>query len=224
MRLDLKETIAGLPIIKIRDVLRRAGSDEWQVEYFAHQLKLPVPKARKVVQELLERRWIERVPPPPRRKLPIYYRRTLLGGSVALAKAIKPLSRPKAEQILKEFLTRVDEVNARDELTHIVTRVRLFGSLLDRTKEDFGDIDLVMDIEQRPIPGRDLVKYSLERARQSGKRFNNYLQELFYGETEVRRLLKGGSRYLSFHRASDLQQTGAKSKVIFPRRTRSRRS
>lgn len=223
MRIDRTEIVAGVPILKIRDLLRHASSDEWRVEYVAERLKLSLPKARKVVAELLQRGWIQQTPAPRWNRRLKLYQRTLDGGSLASARAVKPISRAKAEAVLKEFLTRVEEVNARDELSHIVTQVRVFGSYLDKSKPDYGDIDLVIDYAQRDIPGRDIVHYSQERARQSGRHFSSGIEMLFYSEIEVRRLLKGQSRYLSFHHASDLEQTGAQSRVIFPKKQRKKR-
>lgn len=46
---------------------------------------------------------------------------------------------------------------------------------------------------------------------------------LFFGEKEVLLFLKARNRYLSFHGASDLTQTGAESKIVFPSKTRSKR-
>jgi hypothetical protein len=41
---------------------------------------------------------------------------------------VKRISRRQAESLIEAFLVRVRQVNGRDELTHRVTEVRVFGS------------------------------------------------------------------------------------------------
>jgi hypothetical protein len=49
----------------------------------------------------------------------------------------------------------------------------------------------------------------------SGRTFSSYLDRLFYGHTEVMRLLKARSRYLSLHTMDDLEAIGAFSRILF---------
>jgi hypothetical protein len=49
----------------------------------------------------------------------------------------------------------------------------------------------------------------------SGRTFSSYLDRLFYGHTEVMRLLKARSRYLSLHTMDDLEAIGAVSRILF---------
>jgi len=78
-----------------------------------------------------------------------------------------------------------------------------------------GDIDLAVELRFRNIPGRDPIKYNEERADQSGKRFRSWFEMAAYGESEVRRLLKQRSAYISLHPLSDIAATGSESKVLF---------
>jgi predicted nucleotidyltransferase len=140
----------------------------------------------------------------------------MAGNAIRMAKAIKPMSRSDGEQLMKQFMQRVEEVNARDELTHIVQEAHVFGSYLNPDAKDLGDLDLAVKLRFRDIPGRDVMKYSEERANQSGRTFRNHLEFLFYGETEARRILKGGSRYISMHSVEDLAQAGGRSRLLYP--------
>ncbi len=223
MRIDRSELIAGIPILKIRDFLRWASGDEWRLEALCDRLKISKHKAQLVLRELIARGWVERMPKDKWSPGVRWLRRTLDGGSLASARAVPPIARDKAETMLAELLRRVVEVNANDHLAYVVTEVRVFGSFLDAKRRELGDIDLVLVLDHRAIEGRDIAKYSLERARRSGKSLPSFMARLAYGQNEVLRLLKGGNNYLSFHPASDLVQTGAASKIVFPQKPRSKR-
>src|SRR5437773_6502052 len=64
------------------------------------------------------------------------------------AKFVRRITRPEAETLVAELLERVKLVNERDELTHRVTEVRVFGSYLG-DKPDLGDIDLAIEFSPR---------------------------------------------------------------------------
>ena len=107
------------------------------------------------------------------------------------------------------------DVNARDELTHFVASVGVFGSYTKKSAKDLADIDICLDLRERKIAGRDPVKYASERAANSGRRFGNIVERWAYGETEVCRLLKARSPYISLHDHRDLKRIGARAKEIY---------
>src|SRR5262249_28434186 len=145
------------------------------------------------------------------------YQTTLKGNAFIGARALKPITRKKAEQILKGFLQRAEAVNADSELTYYVGKVYLFGSMLGNAVE-VDDIDLAVEFELREVGGRDPIKHSVERAEASGKTFRSPIEMMFYGELEVKGILKARSPYISIHPLSDLQATGSQSRQIFDRK------
>jgi predicted nucleotidyltransferase len=113
---------------------------------------------------------------------------------------------------------RVRQVNGRDELTHRVTEVRVFGSYLTDA-ETLGDIDLAVSLEgkqaEAETAGMDWIQVCLSRAAESGRRFKTYGDQLRYSEIEVKRFLKARSPYLSFHALDELARLGCRSEVLF---------
>lgn len=206
MRIDKTELIAGQPILRVRDFLRSIGDNGFTDLEIAHRFKVSQGGAAEILRELRARSWIE----PRDGHEPGWYEVSMRGRALAAARAVAPISRMAAELLMKRFLERVSDVNGRDELTHHVTEVRVFGSYLS-SFEDLGDVELRF----RNIPGRDPIKYNEERAEQSGKRFRSWLDMVAYGESEVHRLLKQRSPYISLHPLSDIAATGSESKVVF---------
>jgi predicted nucleotidyltransferase len=217
MRIDKNESIAGQRILRIRDYLRRVGPPRMfrkgnVVEYF----NVSDRKAAEILRELKVHGLIERA--QGRDGQHGFYELTMRGNALTSANAIPPITRAKAEQLLSDFLKRVAEVNRREELTHRIAEVRVFGSYLNKKAKDLGDIDLAIDMRVREIPGRDLIEYSQKRALhavQSGRRFRTGLEMMFYGEIEVRRLLRARSPYISIHPLTDIKVTGSKSRLIY---------
>jgi hypothetical protein len=102
----------------------------------------------------------------------------------AMARFVPPINRAKAEELLADFLQCVEEVNAHPDLLHWVTEVRVFGSYLTNS-DDLGEIDLAIKRERRP---------------ESGSFGDAYPDRL------VARLLKGGSRHISLHDVTELDE------------------
>jgi hypothetical protein len=209
LRIDKTELIASQPLLRVRNVLRRIDQYNFTQLEIAHQFKVSPREAGEILHELQARAWIE-----PIRDRAGWYEVSMQGRALAAARAITPISRAAADLLMKTFLGRVIEVNSRNELTHYVSEVRVFGSYLSNSA-DLGDIDLAVELRFRDLPGRDRIKYAQERAHQSGRHFRSRLEMAGYGENEVRRLLKQRSRYISLHPISDIAAIGAKSKVVF---------
>jgi predicted nucleotidyltransferase len=214
MRIDKNEMIAGLPILKVRDWLRKVRRPYgFEVEHIAAYFNFSERKAGELMRELKQRGLIELMDGKPGEQG--YHHVTMAGNALAMARAMPPITRAKAEQLLTGFLSRVVQVNSRDEFAYYVHEARVFGSYLDETAKDFGDVDIAVDVSQRKIEGRDIVRYSEARARQSGRHFGSWLDMLAYAEIEVWRILKARKAYLSLHTFRDIDATGARNKVVY---------
>jgi hypothetical protein len=114
----------------------------------------------------------------------VAYQLTIKGNAMRATKRAARIDRAGAEKLIADFLQCVDEVNAHPDLLHWVTEVRVFGSYLTNS-DDLGEIDLAIRKERRP--GKD-----------------SFIDA--YPERLVARLLKGGSRYISLHGVSALDE------------------
>jgi predicted nucleotidyltransferase len=214
MRISKNEKIANLPILQVRDWLRKVRRPHcFRKEHVASYFAFSERKAGELLRELKKRGLVELQDGKFGRQG--YHQVTVKGNALAMARAMPPITRAKAEELLAGFLSRVVQVNSRDELAYYVHEVRVFGSYLDRSAKDFGDVDIALDVRQRKIEGRDIVKYSEDRARQSGRHFVSWLHMLDYAEVDVMRLLKARKSYLSLHSIGDIAATGARSKIVY---------
>jgi hypothetical protein len=214
MRIDRKEKIAGLDILKVRDALRAQGRRPFNVVDLEHSLKATKRTATAVIEELKARGWIAK----DEECQPDEVQTTLAGNAFMVANAMKPIPRVKADKLLAGFLKRVEELNASDEFAYSVREVAVFGSYNGDSPE-VGDVDLAVDMPQREIAGRDFVKYCLQRALESGRTFTTYPERLFYAERECWQFLKGRSPYVSVHPVSDIKATGAEARVIYTKKS-----
>jgi predicted nucleotidyltransferase len=170
----------------------------------------PIPDqtaaAEVLIDQLLKDGMIERC--KDRRDQPTY-RTTTKGNALTLTGFVPRMNRAKAEKLLKGALERVAAINARTDLVHWVTEVRVFGSYLTDT-DDLGDLDLAIKLQPRLLDekaktGRDaFTEAGLELARRSGKRFGSFIHMLTYPQTLVRQMVKNRSPYISVHETDEL--------------------
>lgn len=213
MRLDKDGTIAGQPIKRVRELVRRMGSAHWSYREIAEFFHIDDLKGHTLIDEMAVRGFLqesERRPGNSSR----FYECGPQGPRLGSARLLKAITRQKADVMIATFLQRVESVNARPELLERVCEVRVFGSYLEE-RDDLGDIDLAVRTERKEESGKDWVRESLRRADMSGRTFSTHLDRISYGHTEVMRLLKARSRYLSLHTMDDLEAIGAPSKILF---------
>jgi hypothetical protein len=148
MRIDRSEMIAGQPIKKVRDFLRRLGSREWSSERIAEHFAIDLAAAENLVAELCARNLLERAKPFPG-DLQVFYQCGSEAPRFAATSLLKPISRKRANELVNEFLGRVEAVNANDDLVFEVVEVRIFGSYLDPNLSEFGDVDLAVTLTPR---------------------------------------------------------------------------
>jgi predicted nucleotidyltransferase len=213
LRLDTNAAIAGQPIKRIRELLRRMGNAHWTDVEIAEFLHVDAMQAQALIDEMVARGFLEqseaRAGSDHR-----FYECGPQGPRLGSARLLKPITRQKADGIIAAFLQRVERVNSRPELLERVCEVFVFGSYLGE-RDDLGDVDIAVRTERKERSGKDWVRESLRRADESGRKFKSYVDRLSYGHTEVMRLLKARSRYLSLHTMDDLERIRAPSKTLF---------
>jgi predicted nucleotidyltransferase len=204
MQVGKKDTLGGVRLIKVRDFLR-LHDESFPAEAIGEFFKVSAGRKQEIEQALLSAGYSA-----PHKSDKTRYEVTPLGRQLCNAKFVSRISRGQAEVLVQSFLARVANINERDELTHRVTGVRVFGSYL-ADKADLGDVDLAIAIEPRR---ESHVEESIERAEQSGKTIRNFLDRITFGQTEVKKLLKDGSPYLSIHDFDEVDKLGTPYKVL----------
>lgn len=107
----------------------------------------------------------------------------------------------------------------KDGKIYVGDKKILFGSYLDRSSDDFGDLDIAFVLERKIKDGNDFIAAQqklVQDACENGKVFSSFVEEVFYAETIVLKHLKSRSPYISLHRLSDVIELGAPYKQIYP--------
>lgn len=123
------------------------------------------------------------------------------GLALANATAAKPIYRRTAERVLREFMDRVNTVNASKEYAFRITSVVLFGSMLS-CSDRLGDVDVAIDLKPRisdPIRRRQFCDRRRRFAQEQGRTFSSPTSCALWPRDEVLLRLKARSRSLSLH-------------------------
>ena len=217
MRVNLHESIAGVPVAKAREFLKRAFGGSWGILYVVKKLHLDRARAEEVVAELRRRGYIKKVDSVTGED---EWSNTMQGNAFAHASGAKPLLRASADQRLKEFLERVEEVGRNPYYLYRVRRAVLFGSYLT-SQDRINDIDLCVSIapkEKDNEKRRVLEERRTQEAIRQGISLRSFIDQICWPQVEVLRYLKGRSRSISLHTDDKILKYG-KSKVIYTDRS-----
>ena len=196
--LNLGDAVANVPLWAIKDMLRQR--DDFSGPIVAFELGLPVERGQAIFEGLVQQGFLE-----PDDEGFKFYRSSTKGRSLAQAKFARRLARDKAAALLTQLVARAEAINANADLAHVVTELRLYGSLLNETAGEVGDVDIAVALSDRPRIG-SRVAASKARWAASGREGRSFFQELVYGEREVLALLKGRSPYLSLQPLSEIEK------------------
>src|SRR6266542_4353753 len=129
MRLKKGGKIAGVPVMKVRDALRRCGGPDhlFTTEAIAEKCGVSADVAAQVVSALEREGHIK---PAKHGDGPGWWETTLKGNALRLA-STRTLKRATAARMLGELLERAKFVNSNEsEFAYKVKRIRVFGSYL----------------------------------------------------------------------------------------------
>jgi predicted nucleotidyltransferase len=219
MRIDPKEKIAEVPILKVRKLLRYVDNEmEWGKNLVVSLLEISPKKLNTLLQELERRGYIEPGRVLNRQQL---WRKTLKGSTLGLASAAKPATRKTADRVFSEFMDRVKRVNTDPYFLFKVKKVVLFGSYLTNTPR-VNDVDVAVELtwkeDHREVLEKDKAQLALDRAHQAekkGRTFGTIIDRLSWPEDEVKLYLKSRSRTLSIHSIRDQILDQVQHKVVF---------
>jgi len=176
-------------------------SEVWGVPF--EKMSSFAPPAQKLIKALLKEGLIEELNRDAAGVM--FYCCTIQGQALRMVRFVPRINRHKVEALLSGVLKRVAAINASDELLHWVTEVRVFGSYLTNA-EDFGDLDVAIKLERRPVAKWSNACFAIARA--SGKNLT-FLDAFSYPETLTRQRIKNRSRYISLHDTSELDANPA---------------
>jgi len=211
MNIDPKTSLGGIPIVNVRDFLRRHAAYGWRREDAIDAFGST--HADTVVEALISGGYIEWTQEYGSSR----YMTTVKGGALTKASAARPVSRKTAEQALKGFLERCHEVGHRPDLLYRVRKALLFGSMLG-DKPFVSDVDIAFQLvpkEKDPDRHFALTQEQSQQALREGRRFSNLVEELFYSEYRVRLFLKSRSRVIQLSPIDDAVLERTETKVIF---------
>lgn len=213
MIINSNDEMFGLPVMKLREFFKRYTND-WDVENIMYFFDLDREKADALMIQFEEEDYIEKGSKFRDEQL---WRNSIKGNALALASAAKPILRITADKKINEFMTRVNEVNINKYYLYKIIKVVLFGSYLGEA-EKLGDIDLAIKIVRKETDPDKFQKLSHDRskeAKQNGRHFSNYVEEIYWPQSEVLKYLKSRSRSISIHLTDDPVLKKSKHKVIF---------
>ena len=212
MRINRKELLFGVPILKIREVLRYAMMERLSfetrdliIEEVARLIKQPVNIAKGVFNHLIREEYL--IMEHEKTGNDFYWKvsETEKGRRLGVTKANPPISREKADQLLKELLERAAEINRNEDLAYIVETVKVFGSYLSE-EEVLGDIDVAVTLSRRD--NNEVFKQKsdarIKLANKNGRHFSNIVDRYSWPQREVLLLLSTKKKGLSLHHADEI--------------------
>jgi hypothetical protein len=200
------QTIAGVSAVTAREVARLVMHRSATVGVVADEFGISRDDSRTLLRALAAEGFLTTNEPhewsrsfdderQPGGEKPELWRTTVAGNALAKARIGKRMPRERAERYLREFLERVEEVNADPDELWWVEHVELFGSLADPTSDEVGDVDVRVLAECRDDPDTHTARVQAvsNAARRRGHRFPNVVAEVFHAQTLFTRRLRGQS-------------------------------
>jgi hypothetical protein len=215
MRVDRRETVGGVPLIKVRNLMRhiinsgnvrelmRISRDRIAEFIDADIADALVQAGYLAISD--ERRYVHK-----------QFAITDLGISLSNARFMKRISRAKANAIIEDMLHRADAINANSDLIYWVAELRAFGSFITDIT-DLGDIDVAAELHFKKEKG-DISEANKVRAKRSGRWASLSIMGWYcFGELEVLSLLRARSRYISLQPMDHVKKLGCQTKLLYPR-------
>lgn len=213
MKIDKCSTICDISIKAIRNFFIRYRTPEnFSLSTIQQYFKITDSSAKYLCNEMIRQGFIKKDKSDK-------YIVTKKGNALAQVKFVKRLNKEKADMLFRKFIDRVEEVNADSTFLYRVKQLFLFGSYLDCSSNDFGDIDIAFVLERKIKDHEDFMDAQqklISDACENGKIFSSIVEKVCYAETLVIKYLKNRNPYISLHRLSDVIELGAPYKQIYP--------
>lgn len=144
--------LLGVPLLKVRNLLQawHQSGRLRNIEQISRKRGIELPQASTavLVEELRDRGFIGDVAGDF--VIPVVDGLTAKGRALGSAKATARTRKEKALQVFDGLLDAAERINARGDLPFRVREIWLFGSMVDPSKADVGDIDFCLEIDRPP--------------------------------------------------------------------------
>ncbi len=212
MRVSKDDMVCGLPAPSARQLMR-AFSDYRSPDLAAELLSLDRDSAEDQLRALEAAGYLRQVD----RESAIGDLRwvtTVRGNALAQASFGKPITRATAERHLTQVTERAATYNADPSYLLTVREISVFGSYLDPDMDRLGDLDLAVTVVRRDTDGERHVDRVLEYARASGRRFDVFIEQLFWPSRELMMILKNRSTAISITN-EDVSKLTDRFKIVY---------
>lgn len=211
MLISRDQTIAGIPAVQARDLMRRIRECAVTVSYVAEFLGVADTEAKSILDRLEHEGFMCRVEPfsrggtltgvaegdiPTKELAP--WGTTIAGNALSKARIGRPMPRAQAEGLLDGLIARAAAVNEDPTGVFTVESVSVFGSFADPAREQVGDVDVHVVFSRR-VDGDEFLERCLaaaDAAAEQGHRFATHHDRLTYLEMSFRRQIRGPSSRL----------------------------
>jgi hypothetical protein len=194
MTLQIKSTdaVCGIPIMQVRGFFQSMVAwhrDSFDLPRLRDQLSLDEKSAMALASGLVAQGYVEE----PQDGV---YKFTDKAGELVRASAASKVSRKTAEGALAGLLERVNQYNLDADKIMTILTVVVFGSFLG-TGDKLGDLDVTVKLRDRNLKDHDRTDTMLVYAKQSGRIFSTFLNQLCWAETELYQILKARKRTIN---------------------------
>jgi predicted nucleotidyltransferase len=196
MQIDSRQTLGGIAILELRRFFRQLVAhhqNSFRREWLLRELRVDETQGNRVLEDLASQGYISL---EPSQHQDFEYKITERAHELVRSSAAKRVSRTTAEDALEALMSRVKEVNSNPTYLYSVCSVVLFGSYLNGSQR-LGDVDVAIELLSRIDDPNKRSDAHLRYARESGRRFGNFTDELYWAEAEIYQLLKARRRTLS---------------------------
>jgi hypothetical protein len=213
MRLQRGVPVAGVEPELARSIAR-ACHDRWSpLGQISYEVRVAPQELAPLVGQLEQAGFLESRSGPHTAGGERAWNTTLAGGALTMASFLRPITRAKADALLAGVLERAAAYNSDDTKPYRITEIAVFGSYIRPDVTDFGDLDLAVTFGPRR-PDSDSTDALLAHAHASGRRFNTFLDRLFFSREELLRTLRARSGYINVH-IEDIARFTDSSRVVF---------
>ena len=205
MRITKEEVVAGHSALRVRGFLRRFERGFFTLSAAEGFMQLKSRQAAEFINDMVALELIEPTMPFGDKAA---FQVATRGHAFANATAAKPIYRGTAERVLREFMDRVNAVNASKEYAFKVKSAVLFGSMLS-CADRLGDVDVAIDLQRRILDSAKFRQQCDRRrhlAEEQGRAFSTAIDWATWPEKEVVLQLKARSRSLSLHGFDQLME------------------
>jgi predicted nucleotidyltransferase len=190
MQTDRNQQIAGVGVLEIRRFFRHVVAqhrDAFDRTWLINFLHLSETEATSLLGELFQQGYCTAADTQGQHEL------TALARNLVRSSAARPVYRKTAESALTGLMSRVREINANPRYLYSVRCVVVFGSFL-KQNDRLGDLDVAIQLETRIADPSERPRSALQYAAESGRRFKNFTERLYWAQSEIFQILKNRQR------------------------------